>query len=228
MAEATAAWVVVVQPRLGARRQAPPCAAAAASDDPVPPRIEGNKKVVIVGGTGRIGRSTAIALAGCEDAGQLDLICAARASSAAAQTALPFVRCDIDDPASVRAAIRGADLVIHTAGTALHLSAAPAAAVLQPSSAADAPDTALCRSIPAASGPPCTGRSYSRGSALPGREPVMLLLPLAAAATRVMPAGVARPLGAFPPTQVCDDTAWAQGAKSRHSQALASQARFTC
>jgi saccharopine dehydrogenase-like NADP-dependent oxidoreductase len=82
------------------------------------------KRVLLVGGTGRVGRSTAAALAACGTPVALTL--AGRDAARWAQLAgepwargASFVQCDVEDPASLAAALRsggGADLVINAAG----------------------------------------------------------------------------------------------------------------
>lgn len=82
------------------------------------------QRVVVLGGTGRVGGSTASALLSGKDADQLVVQVAGRSREnyhTAAErrpdlTKAEFLRCDIDDLASVKAAIQGADLVIHAAG----------------------------------------------------------------------------------------------------------------
>eukprot|EP00899_Mesostigma_viride_P002430 jgi/Mesvir1/12188/Mv00425-RA.2 len=81
------------------------------------------KSVVVIGGSGRVGSSVVSALLGSDSA--LDITIAGR-SSERAQAAInglgdqrqtvKFVRCDIDDPQQLKAAVAGKSLVIHTAG----------------------------------------------------------------------------------------------------------------
>lgn len=100
-------------------------AAAPSAQEPALPQFEGSKRVLVLGGTGRVGSSTAASLASsAAGSGQLQLVLAGRreAGHAKALARWPqlkgaaFQRCDIDDPASIRAAIRGADMVVHCAG----------------------------------------------------------------------------------------------------------------
>lgn len=82
------------------------------------------QRVVIFGGTGRVGGSTAAALAA--SGLPLTLVLAGRDEqraralcASATQPALrdaTFVRCDLADDATLAATLRGADLVIHAAG----------------------------------------------------------------------------------------------------------------
>ncbi|PRW58282.1 saccharopine dehydrogenase [Chlorella sorokiniana] len=98
-----------------------PGAAAAAAEAP---QITGAKNVVVLGGSGRVGSSTAAALAAALPSASLSLASregdgeafrAAVARRPELGAAKPL-RCDVDDPASLAAALKGADLVIHTAG----------------------------------------------------------------------------------------------------------------
>ena len=103
-------------------------AAAAPDADPTPPVlpvITGNPKVVVLGGTGRVGSSAAAALAAAVPGARISLagrtpgddnFRAALARRPELAGAASPLRCDIDDPASLAAALKGADLVIHTAG----------------------------------------------------------------------------------------------------------------
>lgn len=88
------------------------------------PQITGAPNVVVLGGSGRVGSSTAAALAAAVPAarislagrsGDSDTFRAAVARRPELSAAKPL-RCDIDDPASLAAALKGADLVIHAAG----------------------------------------------------------------------------------------------------------------
>ena len=97
--------------------------AGVSTSEPSAPRIEGSKRVVLLGGSGRVGASTGASLAAAGGA-QLQLSIAGRSESSY-QVALQqwpqlagasFQQCNIDNPASIRVAIRGADLVIHSAG----------------------------------------------------------------------------------------------------------------
>jgi saccharopine dehydrogenase-like NADP-dependent oxidoreductase len=107
------------------------------------------KRVVIVGGSGRVGGSTAAALAACGApltltlAGR-DAARATRVTAGAPQPALrdaSFVRCDVDDPASLAAALAGADLVVHAAGP---FQRQPRCAVLEAAIAARVPYLDVC------------------------------------------------------------------------------------
>jgi hypothetical protein len=100
-------------------------AAAAAGTQPVPPaapEITGTKDVVVLGGCGRVGSSTAAALAAAVPGARLRLGGRSEASFRAALARRPELSaaqpllCDIDDAASLAAALKGADLVIHAAG----------------------------------------------------------------------------------------------------------------
>lgn len=100
---------------------AAPGAAAAPADTP---QITGAKNVVVLGGSGRVGSSTAAALAAAVPSASISLASreddgeafrAAVARRPELGDAKPL-RCDVDDPASLAAALKGADLVIHTAG----------------------------------------------------------------------------------------------------------------
>ena len=103
--------------------------------------------MVIVGGTGRVGRSTAVALAGCGT--PLALVLAGRdaahfQAATAAEPALrgaSFVACDVEDPASLAAALRGAALVVHAAGP---FQRQPRCAVLEAAVAARVPYLDVC------------------------------------------------------------------------------------
>jgi saccharopine dehydrogenase-like NADP-dependent oxidoreductase len=84
----------------------------------------GAKKVVILGGCGRVGSSTAAALTAALPAAQLSLSLGGRSQDSfraalarrpELSNASPLV-CDIDDSSSLAAALKGADLVIHAAG----------------------------------------------------------------------------------------------------------------
>ena len=99
--------------------EAPPSSSSTASQAP---EVVGVKSVVVLGGTGRVGASTAAALARALPSCTLSLAGRSQDSFTAAKAARPelgaasFRRCDVDDPASIAAALAGADLVIHCAG----------------------------------------------------------------------------------------------------------------
>ena len=83
----------------------------------------GKKKVVFVGGTGRVGSSAAAALLASDPSLEIVLAGRDRASFDAATTRRPslsssssFVAVDVADPASLAAAIANASLVVHSAG----------------------------------------------------------------------------------------------------------------
>jgi saccharopine dehydrogenase-like NADP-dependent oxidoreductase len=84
--------------------------------------VSDGKKVVFVGGTGRVGSSAAAALLKQEPGASIVLAGRSDASFAAAVERHPslrsaaFARCDSADPASLASAIQGADLVVHSAG----------------------------------------------------------------------------------------------------------------
>lgn len=132
--QASAAGAPVQHSRRRAARAVAAAAAAGAAASsstspaaPVPilPEVPaGIKNVVVLGGTGRVGSSTAAALAAAVPGARLSLAgrsgdgeafrsAVARRSELAAAAPL---RCDIDDPTSLAAALKGADLVIHAAG----------------------------------------------------------------------------------------------------------------
>ena len=98
--------------------------AAAAADVPAVPSIVGTKTVLILGGSGRVGSSTAVALAAGVPGVRLELGCRSEDSFRRAVAARPELGAagarprplDIDDPPSLAAALRGADLVVHCAG----------------------------------------------------------------------------------------------------------------
>ena len=82
----------------------------------------GKKKVVFVGGTGRVGSSAAAALLASDPSLEIVLAGRDRASFDAATTRRPslsssssFVAVDVADPASLAAAIANASLVVHSA-----------------------------------------------------------------------------------------------------------------
>lgn len=126
--------------RASRRRVTQAAAAGGAGEAGVP-------RVVIVGGTGRVGRSTAVALAGCgaplaltlagRDAARFQAATAAEPTLRAAR----FVACDVEDPASLAAALQGADLVVHAAGP---FQRQPRCAVLEAAIAARVPYLDVC------------------------------------------------------------------------------------
>lgn len=89
---------------------------------PTIPQITGAPKVVVLGGTGRVGASTAAALLNAVPSAQISLASRTQKSYDAAISRRPELRpashccVDINDPSSLLPAIKGADLVIHTAG----------------------------------------------------------------------------------------------------------------
>jgi len=91
-------------------------------DAPTVPEITGSPNVVVTGGTGRVGASTAAALLAAVPGAKLSLASRTNSSYEAAVSRRPdlqraaHVVADVTDPSSVLAAIKGADLVIHTAG----------------------------------------------------------------------------------------------------------------
>lgn len=98
-------------------------ATGAAAPAPVLPQVPaGTKNIVILGGTGRVGSSTAAALAAAVPSARLSLAGRSEQGFRDAIARRPELsgasplRCDIDDPASLAAALKGADLVIHAAG----------------------------------------------------------------------------------------------------------------
>jgi saccharopine dehydrogenase-like NADP-dependent oxidoreductase len=109
------------------------------------------KRVLILGGTGRVGRSTAAALSACgvplaltlaaRDAGRFETLRSGASGDDAWLHAATFLRCDIDDPASLAAALAGVDLVIHAAGP---FQRAPRCAVLEAALAARVPYLDVC------------------------------------------------------------------------------------
>ncbi|KAK9917892.1 hypothetical protein WJX75_009328 [Coccomyxa subellipsoidea] len=80
------------------------------------------KRVIILGGTGRVGASTAAALLRSNPNLDIALASRSRRTYEGAVKKRPelantrFVAVDIDDAASLEAVLRGADLVVHTAG----------------------------------------------------------------------------------------------------------------
>ena len=127
-ANAAAAALAPAAARRRRRRRGVPdvsAAAAATGMQPAPPaapEITGTKNVVILGGCGRVGSSTAAALAAAVPAAKLSLGGRSEESFRAAVARRPELAgasplaVDIDDPASLAAALKGADLVIHAAG----------------------------------------------------------------------------------------------------------------
>lgn len=121
-----AAWQATSPAPLAGRRGSVAAAAAApsaAAPAPILPEVPaGTKNVVVLGGTGRVGASTAAALAAALPDVRLSLAGRSEQSFREAvarrpelSAALPL-RCDIDDAASLSTALKGADLVIHAAG----------------------------------------------------------------------------------------------------------------
>jgi short subunit dehydrogenase-like uncharacterized protein len=85
---------------------------------------EATKKVVFVGGTGRVGAASAAALV-ANDPSVAKVVLAGRSDAAAAEAmerhpclrgVADFAKLDLADAGSVAAAIAGADLVVHSAG----------------------------------------------------------------------------------------------------------------
>jgi len=123
------------------RRCVPRAAAAAGGLDPAVQRV------VIVGGTGRVGLSTALALASCgaplsltlagRDAARFQAVTASEPTLRDAS----FVACDVEDAASLAAALRGAALVVHAAGP---FQRQPRCAVLEAAIAARVPYLDVC------------------------------------------------------------------------------------
>lgn len=105
------------------------------------------QRVVIVGGTGRVGLSTALALASCgaplsltlagRDAARFQAVTASEPTLRDAS----FVACDVEDAASLAAALRGAALVVHAAGP---FQRQPRCAVLEAAIAARVPYLDVC------------------------------------------------------------------------------------
>lgn len=117
--------------RLGApqprqrRGRAAQCASetpSVSTSAPSSPVVTGQKRVVLLGGSGRVGSSTASALLATVPG--IDLVVGSRTHESfdAAVTRRPELaqaahrRVDVDDAASLAAALEGADLVVHTAG----------------------------------------------------------------------------------------------------------------
>lgn len=82
------------------------------------------KRVLILGGTGRVGSLTAAELLRAEPG--VDVVLAGRREASYRKVvdarpelaAARFLRCDIDSDADLAAALQGVDLVVHTAGCA--------------------------------------------------------------------------------------------------------------
>lgn len=106
-------------PQISAARAAIDAPSTAAPELPV---VTGSPKVVVLGGTGRVGASTAAALLRAVPSASVSLSGRTREAFSAAQSSIPelentyYTKCDVDDPLSIASAIRGADLVIHCAG----------------------------------------------------------------------------------------------------------------
>ena len=109
-----------------ARRRAAVAAAGSAADPtfaaPSLPEIRGSPNVLVLGGTGRVGSSTASALLRAVPAVNLTLASRTEESYQAALARRPelqpaaHARCNIDDDGALSTALRGVDLVIHAAG----------------------------------------------------------------------------------------------------------------
>lgn len=98
---------------------------SAASPDfqtPAVPSIIGTKNVVVLGGSGRVGSSTAAALKNAVPNVNLTIASRSQSSYTDAVSRRPQLRdstfkaCNIDNPSELMVAISGADLVIHAAG----------------------------------------------------------------------------------------------------------------
>eukprot|EP00271_Cylindrocystis_brebissonii_P005024 TRINITY_DN1697_c0_g1_i1.p1 TRINITY_DN1697_c0_g1~~TRINITY_DN1697_c0_g1_i1.p1 ORF type:complete len:537 (-),score=59.39 TRINITY_DN1697_c0_g1_i1:25-1635(-) len=143
LAERSAYWSVKNEPNFsrrngrtfGAKSAVVPVSSAVATSEPAnESTASGNasvvhKRVVVLGGTGRVGGSTAASLASFSANGTspdcefvIDLVLAGRNSQrgeAACERVgggSTYVTCDIDDSRALRKTIEGADLVVHTAG----------------------------------------------------------------------------------------------------------------
>lgn len=96
-------------------------AAAADAAAPGPAGLTGGN-VVVVGGSGRVGGATAAALVAAVPGASVSLASRSHQGFADAVAKRPALaaaahrQCDIDSPASLAAALKGADLVVHTAG----------------------------------------------------------------------------------------------------------------
>lgn len=104
--------------RAANRRRSTPVRASEASATPA------TKKVVFVGGTGRVGAASAAALV-ANDPSVTKVVLAGRSDAAAAEAmerhpslrgVAEFAKLDLADASSVASAIAGADLVVHSAG----------------------------------------------------------------------------------------------------------------
>ena len=97
-------------------------AAAATEAAPPPQPLTSSPAVVVVGGSGRVGSSAASALLQALPSARVALASRSQQSYEAAVGRSPALRgakhvpCDVDQPSSLAAALRGADLVIHAAG----------------------------------------------------------------------------------------------------------------
>ena len=89
---------------------------------PSVPEITGAPNVVVLGGTGRVGASTAAALLAAAPNVSLSLASRSKDSYDATVSRRPELRgaahipVNVEDPSAVLAALKGADLVIHAAG----------------------------------------------------------------------------------------------------------------
>lgn len=89
---------------------------------PIIPEIAGSPNIVIIGGTGRVGSSTAVSLLSAVPKASISLASRSPESFDHITSLRPELRsttrvaANVDDPSSVLSAIKGADLVIHTAG----------------------------------------------------------------------------------------------------------------
>lgn len=129
------------------RRSRPTASADPSFAAPSLPEIQGSPKVLILGGTGRVGSSTAAALLRAVPAAQLTLGSRTQESYAAAVERRPelaaasHARCSVDDPSALAAALRGADLVVHAAGP---FQRRAACGVLEAAIAAGVPYMDIC------------------------------------------------------------------------------------
>jgi len=86
------------------------------------PTVQGSPNVVILGGSGRVGSSTAVALKKAVPAANIAIGCRTEESFRQLKVTRQelespeFKKCDVEDIVSITAAIKGADLVIHCAG----------------------------------------------------------------------------------------------------------------
>ena len=114
---------------------------------PTIPEITGAPNVLVLGGTGRVGASTAAALLSAVPAAKVTLASRNQESYDAAVERRPELRntsrrgINIDDPSTLLAALKGADLVIHTAGP---FQRKPSCAVLEACIAAGVPYLDVC------------------------------------------------------------------------------------